>query len=89
MPEPNTFEIEMAIEKLRRHKSPGIDKIPAEFIKAGDRTTRSEIYKLINSLWNEEELSEEWKGSIIIPIYRKGDIAHCSNYRGISLLSTT
>jgi hypothetical protein len=25
----------MAIEKLKRHKSPGIDQIPAELIKAG------------------------------------------------------
>jgi hypothetical protein len=36
VPEPSAFEVEMAIEKLKRHKSPGIDKIPAEFIKAGD-----------------------------------------------------
>jgi len=51
----------MGIEKLKRHKSPGIDQIEAELITAGGRTIRSEIYKLINSLWNEEELSEEWK----------------------------
>jgi hypothetical protein len=35
VPEPSAFEVEMAIEKLKRHKSPGIDQIPAEFIKAG------------------------------------------------------
>ena len=35
VPEPSVFEIELAIEKLRSHKSPGIDQIPAEFIKAG------------------------------------------------------
>jgi len=33
VPEPSTFEIKLAIEKLKRHKSPGIDKIPAELIK--------------------------------------------------------
>jgi len=38
VPEPSAYEIEMAIEKLRRHKSPGINQIPAEFIKAGGRT---------------------------------------------------
>ena len=33
--EPSAFEVELAIEKLKSHKSPGIDQIPAELIKAG------------------------------------------------------
>jgi hypothetical protein len=36
--EPSTSEVEMTIDKLKRHKSPGIDQIPAELIKAGGRT---------------------------------------------------
>jgi hypothetical protein len=66
-----------------------IDQIPAELIKAGGRTIRFEIHKLINSIWNKEELPEQWKESIIVPIYKKGDLTDCSNYRRISLLSTT
>jgi len=41
------FEDEKAIEKLIRDTSPGIDQIPAEFIKAGRRTIRSDIHKFI------------------------------------------
>ena len=33
-PEPSAFEFELAIEKLQSHKSPGIDQISAELIKA-------------------------------------------------------
>jgi predicted site-specific integrase-resolvase len=40
VPELSAFEVEMAIEKLKRHKSPGIDQIPAELIKAEGRTIR-------------------------------------------------
>jgi len=38
VPEPSAFEFELAIEKVKRRKSPGIDQIPAELIKAGGRT---------------------------------------------------
>jgi hypothetical protein len=53
VPEPSAFEIEMAIEKLKRHKSPGIDQIPAELIIEGERKIRSEIHNLINSIWKK------------------------------------
>ena len=43
----------------------------------------------IISIWNKEELPEEWKESIIVPFYKKGDETDCSSYRGISLLPTT
>jgi len=36
VPEPGAFEVETAIEKPKRHKSPGTDQIPAELMKAGD-----------------------------------------------------
>ena len=35
LPEPSATEFELAIDKLKRHKSPGIDQIPVELIKAG------------------------------------------------------
>jgi hypothetical protein len=89
VPEPSDSEVEMSIEKLKRHKSPGIDQIPSELIKAGGRTICSEIHKLINYIWNKEEMPEQWKEAIIVPSYKKGDKTDCSNYRGISLLSTT
>jgi hypothetical protein len=45
--------------------------------------------KLTNSILNQEELLEEWKDSIIVPISKKGDRRACSDYRGISYLSIT
>jgi hypothetical protein len=31
---------------------PGSDQIPANLIQAGGETLRSEIHKIINTLWN-------------------------------------
>ena len=59
VPEPSIFEIELAIQKLKSNKSPGIDQISAILMKAGGRTLRYEIHKLIISIWNKEELPEE------------------------------
>ena len=81
VPEPSASEVELATEKLKSHKSSGIDQIPTELIKAGGKTMCCEVHKLIISIWNKEELSEEWKESIIVPVYKKGDKTDCSNYR--------
>ena len=70
--EPSDFEVELAIEKLKSLKSPGIDQIPAELIKAGGRTIRCAIHKLIISIWIKEELPDELKESIIVPIHKRG-----------------
>jgi hypothetical protein len=36
------------------------------------------IHKLINSVWNKEELSDEWKEPIVLPMYKKGDKTDCT-----------
>jgi len=44
VPDPNPFEVYLAIEKIKIHKSPGINQIQAELINAGGRTFRSVIH---------------------------------------------
>jgi hypothetical protein len=35
VPDPSSSEVEIAVAKFHRYKSPGCDKIPAELIQAG------------------------------------------------------
>jgi hypothetical protein len=74
---------------LKKYKSPCRDQIPVGLIQAGGNTLPLEIHKLLNSIWNKEELSILWKESIIAPIHKKGDTANCNNYCGLSLVSTS
>jgi hypothetical protein len=83
--EPSFFEVEIPIEKLKNYESPGINQIVAKLIQAGGETLQSEIHKTINSIWNKEELPEQWKEPGIAPVYRKDDKTDCGNYRGMSL----
>jgi hypothetical protein len=46
-------------------------------------------YPQTHFVWNKEELPDQWKESIIVPVHKKGDKTDCNNYRGISLLSTS
>ena len=73
----------MAIEKLKIHKLPGTDQIPAELIKSGGRTIRCEIHKLHNFMWKVF-----WGLCLFIGRVTDGQ-TDCSNYTGVSLLSTS
>jgi hypothetical protein len=50
IPDLSPFEVEIAIAKFERYKSPGSDQIPAELIQAGGEILLPEIHKLINSI---------------------------------------
>jgi hypothetical protein len=66
---------------------PGSDEIPAELFQAGGKILLSVIHKVINSVWDKEELPDQWKESIIVTIHKRGDKTECSNYVGVSLIS--
>jgi hypothetical protein len=76
--------LRIAITKLQKCKSPGSDQIPACLIQEGGGTLVFEIQKLITSIWNKEELLDQWKESIILAISKKNNETDCSKYHGIS-----
>jgi hypothetical protein len=65
VPDPSPFDAAIAIAKLKKYKYPGSDQILAQLIQAGGETLQFEIQKLVNSIWNKEELPDQWKSIII------------------------
>ena len=82
-------EVQKAIHTLKCNKSPGSDGITAEMLQAGGQQLARQIHKLCNKAWYEGTIPEEGSRSILVPIPRKGDLSHCSNYRTISLINHT
>ena len=45
------------------------------------------VYVTANCIWKRKEGPTDWKKSVCVPIYMKGDKKECGNYRTISLIS--
>ena len=61
-------EVERAIMRLKNNKSPGVDGITGEMIKAGGEELRKEILRICNDIWKGERMPEEWIKSLLILI---------------------
>jgi hypothetical protein len=57
---------------------PGIDQIPEDLMK--QKVMHCVLSSTNFSLWNKEEMPEQWKESVIVPIYKKADKISCSKY---------
>jgi len=64
----------------------GTDGIHPELIKYRENKLLNKIYELLRQIcWEEERIPEEWKETLIFPMYNKGDGDRCENYRKCSL----
>ena len=80
-------EIISAMNRLSSGKSPGIDSIYSEFLKAGGDTMVLILHKLFNLILESGQIPSTFKKALIVVLYKKDDRSECKNYRPISLLS--
>ena len=82
-------EVLLAIRKIKPRKAAGPDGIIGEIIKhAGGRVTDFFV-KFFNTLFDKGIFPDSWTESIVMPLFKKGDVNKPSNYRGISLCDTS
>jgi hypothetical protein len=53
------------------YKSLGTDQIPVRQIQAGCKILRSEIHRLVNTMWNKRDFFEQCKESVGVPINKR------------------
>lgn len=85
--DPSYEEVLTAIKKLKDHKAPGEDNIPAELIKNGGPLLWNRIHQISARVWEDENLPDDWLMGLLIPIHKKGSRLDCENFRGICLLN--
>ncbi|KAK2573141.1 RNA-directed DNA polymerase from mobile element jockey [Acropora cervicornis] len=88
--EPPSFdEVQTAVRKTNSHKAPGIDGLPAEVYKYGGDQLLEKLTSLFTLCWSKGEVPGDLRDAVIVSLYKhKGEKSDCSNYRGVTLLST-
>src|SRR3954462_4908656 len=83
-------EVKEALKRMKGGKAMGPDCIPIEVWKGLGDIAIVWLTKLFNLIFWENKMPEEWRQSILVPIFKnKGDVQSCTNYRGIKLMSHT
>ena len=84
IPEITSEELQDAIRKLKRGKSPESDGVRAEDIKACDDETEEVARQIFSEIIEQNELkSQAWKKAKIKVLHKKGDVENEGNYRPI------
>jgi|GEM_PF-2076559 len=80
-------EVERAISESSSNKPPGIDGIPAQFLKIIYLEISPILTDLFNRSLREKEFPFLYKQAIVMPLYKnKGNKSDPKNYRPISIL---
>ncbi|KAK3542907.1 hypothetical protein QTP70_006530 [Hemibagrus guttatus] len=84
------YGVRKALKRMKSGKAVGPDDIPVEVWKCLGEAAVEFLTSLFNRVLESERMSEEWRRSALVPIFKnKGDVQSCSNYRGIKLMSHT
>ena len=85
---PTHREIFKALGKLKNGKAAGTSGILPEMLKAGraNGDFLAMLTELVETVWEEQCVPQEWVDAILVPIPKKGNLHRCDNWRGISLL---
>ena len=83
-------EVKNALRKMKKGKAVGPDELPVEVWKWIGEIRMNFLTRRFNRLLMGKRMPEEWRRSVLIPIYKnKVDVQCCGNYRGIKLMSHT
>ena len=69
------------------NKASGGDGIPGELFQILKDDAVKVLHLRCQQIWKTQQLLQDWKRSVFIPVPKKGNAKECSNYRTIALIS--
>ena len=78
-----------ALESITTNKANGGDGIPVELFQILKDDAMKVLHSICQKIWKTQQWPQDWKRSIFIPIFKKGNAKEWSNYHTIALISHT
>ena len=82
-----TEEIKEIVEELGYHKAKAADGTLNPMYKCGGDGMLELLKELFNNLRDRETIAANWQEALMVNLFKDGDPADPSNYRGIALIS--
>lgn len=80
-------EIEIVLNKAKKNKAPGEDRVPYEFYVNASAMFKEKMVLVYNKIMEEGAVEDGYLKSIIFPVFKKGNRNEVQNYRGISFMN--
>ena len=87
--EPDLLECEVKwdLGSITVNKASGGDGIPVELFQILKDDAVKVLHSISHQIWTTQQWPQDWKGSVFIPITKKGNAKECSNYHTVALIS--
>ena len=71
------------------NKTSGGDGIPVELFQIIKDDAVKVLHSICQQIWKTQQWPQNWEGSVLIPVPKKGNAKECSNHRTIALITHT
>ena len=81
------YDVKWALGSITTNKPSGGDRIPVELFQILKDDAVKLLHSICQQILKAQQLPQDWKRSVFIPISKKGNAKECSNYCTIALIS--
>ena len=79
------WEVKWALGSITTNKASRGDGIPAELFQILNDDAVKVLHSICQKIWKIQQWPQDWKGSVFIPIPKKGNAKECSNCRTVEI----